>query len=79
MERISKSELGVKLEGDIKIPGLAYADDIVLVAEREEEMNNLLKVVEKAAEELELKFGINKCKAMTVNGSKEADFRLRAG
>jgi len=55
--RDGKSEKGgVKLEGG-KIFSLAYADDIVLMVDKEEEMGNMIERLERYLEEkgLELK------------------------
>ena len=53
--RLLISALGVKI-GNSNLPCLAYADDIVLLAEEEIEM---LKILETVAEQLNLKFSIS--------------------
>ena len=57
----------VEIQAGIKIAGrsinnLRYADDITLMAEREEELKRLLMEVEKESEKVGLKLNIQKTK-----------------
>ena len=58
-----------EVHAGIKIPGrninnLRYADDITLMAEREEELKNLLMKVKEESEKFGLKLNIQKTKIM---------------
>ncbi|OMJ08000.1 LINE-1 reverse transcriptase-like protein, partial [Smittium culicis] len=55
----------------IKIPGLLFADDLVLLADSEVGLRENLLVVEKWANDNEMSFGISKCGALAVGGSFE--------
>ncbi|OMJ27426.1 Retrovirus-related Pol polyprotein from type-1 retrotransposable element R2 [Smittium culicis] len=52
-----------------KIPGLQFADDLVLLADSEVGLREDLLVVEKWANDNEISFGISKCVALAVGGS----------
>ena len=49
---------------------LLFADDVVLLTESWEDMQKLLEEVGKFSEDMEMKFGIDKCKVM-INGKEE--------
>ena len=56
-----------ELQAEIKIPGsniksFIYADDITLMAESEEELKSLLRMVKEESEKAGLKLGIQKTK-----------------
>ncbi|OMJ08754.1 Retrovirus-related Pol polyprotein from type-1 retrotransposable element R2 [Smittium culicis] len=55
----------------VKIPGLLFADDLVLLADSEVGIRENLLVVEKWASDNEMSFGISKCDALAVGGSFE--------
>ncbi|OMJ28581.1 LINE-1 reverse transcriptase-like protein [Smittium culicis] len=55
----------------VKIPGLLFADDLVLLADSEVSIRENLLVVEKWASDNEMSFGISKCDALAVGGSFE--------
>lgn len=64
--RIRKSKKGVKVGGGT-LGCLAYADDIVLMAESKGEMEDLLHITNTYGKEWELKFSEKKCKVMEFN------------
>ena len=61
--RLNKAQAGSKIAG-ININNLKYADDIILIAESEEELKSLLMKVKEESEEVGLKFNIQKTKIM---------------
>ena len=60
-----KHRLESRLPGEISI-NLRYADDTILMAEREEEIKSLLMKVKKESEKVDLKFNIQKAKIMAL-------------
>ena len=48
--RLDESQAGIKLQGEIN--NLRYADDTILIAEREEELKSLLMKVKEESEKL---------------------------
>ena len=46
---------------------MLFADDIVLMAEKVEDLQKLMNEITRFSEELEIKFGINKCKILIAN------------
>ena len=62
MRNAGLNEAGIKITGR-SINNLRYADDTTLVAEREEELKNLLMIV-KGSENVGLKLNIQKTKIM---------------
>ena len=60
---LEEAQAGIKIAGR-NVNNLIYADDTTLMAEREEELKNLLKVKEKS-EKVDLKLNIKKTKIMT--------------
>lgn len=54
---------GVKLEGE-KIYSLVYADDVVLLAEDEAEMKNIMERLEKYLESRGLELNVGKAKVL---------------
>ena len=61
--RLDEAQAGIKIAGR-NINNLRYADDTTLMAEREEELKNLLMKVEKESENAGLKLNIQKTKIM---------------
>ena len=61
--RLDEAQAGVKIAGR-NINNLRYADDTTLMAESEEELNNLLMKVKEESEEVGLKLNIQKTKIM---------------
>ena len=60
---LEEAQAGMKIVGR-NINNLRYADDTTLMAEREEELKNLLMKVEKESENAGLKLNIQKTKIM---------------
>ena len=60
---LDESQAGIKIAGR-NIINLRYADDTTLVAESEEELNNLLMKVKVESEKVGLKLNIQKTKIM---------------
>ena len=58
---LEEVEAGIKIAGR-NINNLRYADDITLMAEREEELKSLLMKVKEESEEIGLKLNIQKTK-----------------
>ena len=61
--RLDKSQAGIKFAGR-NINNLRYANDTTLMAESEEELNNLLMKVKEESEKAGLKLSIKKTKIM---------------
>ena len=59
-----KHNLESRLQGEININNLKYADDTTLMAESEEELKNLLMKVKKESEKVGSKLNIQKTKIM---------------
>ena len=64
--------MGIKIGEDI-LHILLFADDVVLLTETWEDMQKLLEEVGKFSEDLEMKFGLNKCKVTTINEKEEGN------
>ena len=71
-QRIKNTGVGLKLGKEI-LNILLFADDVVLLTESWEDMQKLLEEVGKLSEDMEMKFGIDKCKVMTINGKEEGN------
>ena len=61
--RLNEAQAGIKIAGR-KINNLRYADDTTLLAESEEELQNLLMKVKEESEKVGLKLNIQKTKIM---------------
>ena len=61
--RMGEAQAGIKIAGR-NINNLRYADDTTLMAEREEELKNLLMKVKEENEKAGLKLNIQKTKIM---------------
>ena len=61
--RLDESQPGIKIAGR-NINNLRYADDTILMAESEEELNSLLMKVKEESEKAGLKLNIQKTKIM---------------
>ena len=61
--RLREAQAGIKIAGR-NINNLRYADDIILMAESEEKLKNLLMNVKEESEKTGLKFNIQKTKIM---------------
>ena len=60
---LDEAQAGIKISGR-NINNLRYADDTTLMAESEEELNNLLMKVKEESEKVGLKLNIQKTKIM---------------
>ena len=60
---LEEAQAGIKIAGR-NINNLRHADDTTLMAESEEELNNLLMKVEEQSEKVDLKLNIQKTKIM---------------
>ena len=60
---LSEAQAGIKIAGR-NINNLRYADDTILVAEREEELKSLLMKLKEKSEKVSLKLNIQKTKIM---------------
>ena len=63
--RVDKSQAEIKIAGR-NINSLRYADDIPLIAEREEELKNLLMRMKEKSKKVSLKLSIQKIKIMEL-------------
>ena len=78
---LDEAQAGVKIAGR-NINNLRYVDDTTLMAEREEELKNLLIKVQEESEKVGLKLNIQKTKIMAsdpirsweIDGETVADF-----
>ena len=78
---LEETQAGIKIAGRI-ISNLRYADDTTLMAESEEELNNLLMKMKEESEKVGLKLNIQKTKIMAsgpitswqIDGETVADF-----
>ena len=78
---LDEAQAGIKIAGK-NINNLRYADDTTLMAEREEELKNLLMKVKEESEKVGLKISIQKTKIMAsgpipswqINGETVAYF-----
>ena len=66
MPGLDEAQAGIKIAG-ININNLKYADDTILMAEREEELKSLLMKVKEESEKAGLKLNIQKTK-VTASG-----------
>ena len=60
---LEEAQAGIKIAGR-NINNLRYADDTTLMAESEEELNNLLMKVKEESEKVGLKLNVQKIKIM---------------
>ena len=82
---LKEVQAGIKIDGR-NINNLRYADDTILMAESEEELNSLLVKVKEESEKGGLKLNIQKTKIMVcapitswqIDGETVADFILGA-
>ena len=61
--RLDEAQLGIKIAGK-NINNIKYADDIILMADTEEELKSLLMKVKEESENVGLKLNIQKAKIM---------------
>lgn len=60
----------------VKMEGLLYADDIILVADTQKKMQSLLNIWVEEIEKMNMNININKCKCMKI-GKQEENIRNR--
>ena len=65
---VDEAQAGIKIAGR-NINNLRYADNTTLIAEREEELKNLLMKVKEESEKVGLKLNIQKTKIMATSPS----------
>ena len=75
LQRIRRSEKGVKI-GENNLGGLAYADDIVLIADKRDDMEELLRIAETYGREWDIRFNGVKCKVMEYNSTGNSQWVL---
>ena len=68
LKAANESEFGVRI-GNIKLALMAFADDLVVLAESPEHLQALLDLVSHHADKLGLKFGLSKSNVMVTNKS----------
>ena len=72
-QRIKNTGVEIKIGEEI-LNILLFADDVVLLlTESREDMQKLLEEVGKFSEDMDMNFGIDKCKVMTINGREEGN------
>ena len=64
--------MGINI-GEEKLSILLFADDAVLSTESWKDMQKLLEEVGKFSEDMEIEFGIDKSKVMTINEKEEGN------
>ena len=64
--QLDEAQAGIKIVGR-NIDNLRYADDTILMAEREEELKSLLMKVKEESEKAGLKLNIQKAKIMALS------------
>ena len=69
---LEEAQAGIKIAGR-NINNLRYADDTILLAESEEELNSLLKKVKEESEKIGLKLNIQKTKIMALQKMRWLD------
>ena len=68
-QRIKNTEVGIKV-GEGKLSILLFADDVVLLTDNLDDMQKLLEETDKFSEDMEMKFAIDKCKVLMINGNE---------
>ena len=61
--------MGIKV-GEEKLSILLFADDVVLLTDNLDDMQKLLEETDKFSEDMEMKFAIDKCKVLMINGNE---------
>ncbi|XP_045104422.1 uncharacterized protein LOC123499955 [Portunus trituberculatus] len=74
--RIRVSGRGVDIGGS-RLGCLAYADDVVLTADRKEVMEELLKITAQFGKECQLRFSARKCKVIEINDNQDNQWVMR--
>ena len=68
--RVKESDLGMKI-GNEKISLLMYADDIILMSEKSDDLQTMLDIVNEYSVDFGVKFGMDKSLVMVVNEDQE--------
>ena len=76
--RLVKSGLGVKV-GDVVVPGLFLADDLVVMGQMERDLRELLKMVGEYGREWKMQFNSSKCKVVNTGKKSNKDKRWQVG
>ena len=72
LEKVNQTNLGVDLkDGKIPISALAYADDIVLLAESEENLQSLINIAHNWCNKWGMKANVEKCGIQAIGVNKE--------
>ena len=77
IHELQKHKIGVKL-GDIHIPGLLFADDLVVITNSEEELRHALKVLDQWVKKKRFIFNAKKC-GILVTRERSVDTSKRTG
>ena len=77
-ERLVKSGLGVKI-GDVVVPGLFFADDMVVMGQGEGDLRKLLKMVGEYGREWKMQFNLSKSKVVNIGEKSNKDKRWQVG
>ena len=75
LTRIRVSRRGARI-GNKTIGCLAFADDLVIIGEKREDMEELLRITSEYGEEWQVKFSANKCEVMKYNSRDEGQWKL---
>ena len=71
-ERLVQSGLGAKI-GDVVVPGLFLADDMVVMGQGEGDLRKLLKMAGEYGREWKMQFNSSKTKSKVVNIGKKSN------
>ena len=77
-ERLVKSGLGVEV-GDVVVPGLFFADDMVVMGQGEGDLKELLKMVGEYGREWKMQFNSSKSKVVNIGKKSNKDKRWQVG
>ena len=66
--RVKGTGLGVNIEDDV-LSVLMYADDVVLLSERQDDLQEMLNAVSKYGEDFDIRFSKEKSQVLVVNGN----------
>ena len=58
---LKDNELGVKFDEVTRVPGLLYADDLVIFADNDDNLNRAFDVVNEWCKDWDLKVNVEKC------------------
>ena len=77
-ERLVQSGLGVEI-GDVVVPGLFFADDMVVMGQGEGDLRKLLKMVGEYGREWKMQFNSSKSKVVNIGKKSNKDKRWQVG